>query len=248
MNKDSKVLNYIDTYKIVRIEQLSKAFGISESTARRVLARLEKSNRIIRFHGGASSADKGPDCGLNSRFHKNMREKDAIASSAAKMTEPGSTIILLGGTTVAAMCGHIAGTGLTVITNSTLVLDRLKYDASTRLILLGGEYSPEEGEMHGSITINAMGFLNADCLFTSVTAFDAERGFFTSHLNAINFYRQCFGAAKKVYVLADSSKYLKQDIAVIARNEDVDCLVSDYALPEEAKKRFLDKGVNVLTV
>jgi len=245
--KDAGVLNYINANKLVSIGQLTENLGMSESTVRRALGRLSQAQKIVRFHGGASAVSEAALCSpLYARFDRCSKEKEAIARKAASMVPYGSNIIMLGGTTVAGMCKHITNRGLTVITNSLLVLDQLKQDRRTKVVLLGGEYDPDEAEMNGTLTINSLQYLAADCLFTSAAAFDDERGFLTSRMNAINFYKQCYAASQKVFMLIDASKYRRQDIAVIARYDDVDYMICDDALPQEARDGIAQKGVSLV--
>jgi len=246
---DISVLNYINANKLVFTEQMAKALGMSESTVRRALVRLKKTQRIVRFHCGASSISEIVLLSsLYARYDLHICEKERIAKKAASMIKFGSNIIMLGGTTVACMCKYITNKGLTVITNSMLVFDQLKQDRKTKLIYLGGEYDHDEAEMQGALNINVFQNLSVDCLFTSATALDDENGFLTSRVNAINFYKQCYAASKKVFMLLDSSKYQQQDIAVIARFDDVDYLISDNSLPQPTQNKLVLMKINLIIV
>ncbi|MCL2461775.1 MAG: DeoR/GlpR family DNA-binding transcription regulator [Defluviitaleaceae bacterium] len=247
MTKDTEILNYINANKLVYTEKMSQSLGMSESTVRRALGRLSQKRKIVRFHGGASVVSEIElYSSLYARFEMHIKEKEEIAQKAAGMIKYGSSVIMLGGTTVACMCKYIANKGLTVITNSILVLDQLKQDKNTKVIVLGGEYNHEEAEMNDSLTINSLQYLSSDYLFTSAMAFDDERGFLTAHVNSINFYRQCFASTQKVFMLIDSSKYQQQNIAVIARFDDIDCLICDNSLPQSARDKLTQKGVNLI--
>jgi len=247
MRTDIDVLNFININKLVTVGQLKGSLGMSESTVRRSLCRLSQKKRIIRFRGGASTVYAAETYSkIHERYGANIAKKEKIAKKASEMVKYGSNVILLGGTTVACMCKHLTNMGLTVITNSTLVLDQLKYDKNTKLILLGGEYDNDEAEMHGWLTGNMLAYLNADYLFTSATAFDPGIGFSTPDLDAIELYKKCFASSQNVCMLIDSSKYQRKDIAVMAHNEDVDYLISDSELPKEARERFASIGISVV--
>lgn len=245
--KDLEVLNYINTMKIARTDQLASALAISESTVRRLLDRLEKQRKVVRFHGGASSiSEMAPQAGLSQRFSSFIKSKELIARRAAEEVKDGMSIVLLGGTTVSYMCKYLKSKRITVITNSMPVLDLLKHEDNKKIILLGGVYDCEEAEVRGALTNATIQQLGADCLFTSATAFDDERGFLTSHLNSTEFYQQCFHSSKKVYMLIHSEKYNKSALSVSARLDEVDCMITDENLPPEVRRRFEIHGIDVV--
>ena len=246
-DKEMAVLDYINLHQVAAVDELSGNLNISLSTVRRVLSRLEQRNQIVRFHGGATAMhDSQRHTALSARYSTNKSEKESIARAAAELIEPNSTIILLGGTTVFYLCKYLRQKKLRIITNSLIVLDALKSDRMLEIILLGGVYNADESEMRGSLTTSAMQILGADYLFSGATAFDTNRGFLTSHIDAVELYSRCFEAAKKVYILADSSKYGKMGLAVVAKVEDVDCLITDQGLPKEAVQSFANKGLEVI--
>jgi DeoR/GlpR family transcriptional regulator of sugar metabolism len=246
-DKEMAVLDYIDLHQFAAVEELSSQLKISLSTVRRILDRLEQRNRVVRYHGGATIVnDHQRQTALSTRYDANRNEKESIARAAAGMIEPGSTIILLGGTTVFYLCRYLRQRRLRIITNSLIVLDALKNDSMLEMILLGGVYNPDESEVRGSLTNSALQMLGADYLFSGATAFDPGRGFLTSHIDSVELYSRCFEAAKKVIVLADSTKYGKMGLAVVAKVEDVDCLITDRRLPLEAIQAFTNKGLEVV--
>ncbi|HHW47970.1 MAG TPA: DeoR/GlpR transcriptional regulator [Clostridiaceae bacterium] len=248
-DKEIAVLNYINLKKIVKTHELSRELSISESTVRRILCRLDRRKLIVRFHGGATAIPEDRvDTPISARLNVHTKEKELIARKAAEKVTDGSTIIMLGGTTVFYMCKYLKGKSLTVVTNSLIVLDALKYEKSMQLVLLGGVYNNDEAELRGSLTSNTLRKLSADYLFTSATAFEEVRGFLTSHIDSIELYNMCFQVAQKVFMLVDSSKYRKSDVAVTARCEDIDCLICDSGLPVEARIGFANKGVEVIIV
>lgn len=240
------VLNYINLHEIGRTDQIASNLQISESTVRRMLDKLEQKGLVVRFHGGASKVKSGQSADVYQRFEKFPKVKNQIAKAAAEMVRDGNIIILLGGTTVACMCKYLQMKRLTVITNSLIVFNMLKENVTTKIILLGGEYSSQEDELKGSLTNSTILQLGADCLFSGATAFDERRGFLTDQVDAIELYNSCFQATKKVIMLADSSKCNKNSIAVIAACDKVDCLITDSGIPDRVVEGFEQSDVEVI--
>jgi len=245
--REMEILNYININKIAKTDELTKVFSLSESTVRRILDRLERQKLIVRFHGGAASTSESQNnTAVSARFNIQNKKKELIAKKAAEHVKEGNTIIMLGGTTVYYMCKYLKGKNLTVITNSLIVLDALKAEKSMKIVLLGGEYNNDEAELRGSLTSNTLQRLGADYVFTSATGFEEDRGFLTSHIDSIELYSMCFQVAKRVFMLVDSTKYRKSDVAITAKCEDIDCLICDSGLPDEARKAFMRKGIEVI--
>lgn len=245
--KESIILEYINMNKMVSVDELSRKLHMSLSTVRRNLARLAARNLIMRYHGGASSINNGQIANsLASRYEKNRDKKERIAQKAAEQVKNGDTIIMLGGTTVSYMCKYLKRKKLSVITNSLIVVDMLKKENDIELIILGGIYNVDEAEVKGFLTNYSLQHLGADLLFASSTAFDINRGFLTSHVDSINLYTQCLKIAGKKYMLVDSSKYGKFDVAVTAKLTDVDYIITDSGLRNEVVEWLQEEGVQVI--
>jgi len=249
MINDMTVLDYIKLNKHSSTIELAKELGASESTVRRALTRLEDKRLIMRFHGGAQIIEAGISADdVAYRKGKNWKKKNVIAREASKVVEDNSTIILLGGTTVCAMCNYIRNKKLTVITNSLIVLDELKREEHIKIILLGGEYNPIEKELGGAITSFGMKHMRADYLFSGATSFDEKQGATTQDLYSLELYRSCIESSNQIYILTDSSKFEKFGTAVTAYHHEITCLITDSDIDSDLKERLAEKGLNVKVV
>ena len=244
-NQDKEILSYIKKISKANINDICAEFKISESTSKRVLARLEAAGYISRYKGGAVAlvADDTDFC---RRLDDNRGPKDMIARKAAENITENAVVILLGGTTVSMMCPYLCGMKLTVITNSLPVLDQLKGQPGIILVMLGGIYNHEEREFFGNVTSVGLRLMHADSLFMSCLGFSSGLGFMTNHIDSIDFYKLCMKNADKTYILADSSKSERSDIAIVAAAREADCLITDSALSRDKIAEFSAKGVDVI--
>jgi DeoR/GlpR family transcriptional regulator of sugar metabolism len=249
MINESELLEFIRLRKTASTKDISEAFHASESTVRRALTRLERKRNIEKYHGGAHYVDKqAVDHDVISRKEKNWKKKNAIARAASKYVRDNTTVILLGGTTVCAMCQYLKHKSLTVITNSLIVYDELKYEKNIKLILLGGEYNPVEREVGGTLTNNGMKHIRADYVFSGATSFDEKQGATTEDLGSVELYRTCISSSEEVYILIDSTKFKGRGTAVTAYYNEISCLVTDDELDPEVKQRLTNRGLNIVTV
>jgi len=248
-NHDKYVLEHININKYVSTIELCDTFNISESTARRLLLRLSDRGLIHRCRGGAMSVVySNVKNGIQVRYECNADVKDRIARAAAARVTPGSTIMLMGGTTIFKMCKYIIGMKLTVITNSLIILDALKDANYIDILMLGGKFDRSEMEIVGAIANSNLKLLRADSLFMSATNFHPRIGFLTDVIDSIELYERCIEAVSERFILADSSKLGTSGAAVTATCEQLDCLITDSALDEYAVTEFREKGLEVVLV
>jgi DeoR/GlpR family transcriptional regulator of sugar metabolism len=210
-------------------------FFLSESTVRRLLAEMERNKLIQRFHGGASIPGvAGAAQKVESRRAQRIREKAAIGKAAAELVEDGMTLMLLGGTTVSAVCPYIRGRSVTVITTSIPVVNSLLPEKTMKLILLGGVVNPPELEVRGALTAEGLQRLRADMLFIGATFVHPTRGLMTDDPDAVAAYRACLSRSDKRILLADSSKFRTGGVTVVAALDELDAIITDEGLPGEA--------------
>ena len=244
------VYEFIKIKENVATEEICSTFRVSESTARRVLRTLEQQKLIRRYHGGASCLKNSLgfwEDKVHARIENNWPQKLSIAREACSLIHDNATVIMLGGTTVYAMCTFLKGRRLKVITNSVIVLSELYKEKDIKLILLGGLFNPNEFEVGGILTNLGMQHIRADYLFMGTMSFNETQGFTTEDLESLELYQTCMSSSYKVYVLADSSKYGGQGTGVVAPPKDVDGLITDNGLGEDVKERLLDKEMNIIT-
>ena len=250
MIKDEKaVLEYINRKQVVTTLEICEHFGYSESTGRRVINHLTEEGLILRHHGGAASNQVGHQpANVYDRFETNHEQKERIARYAALQVEPGSTVILMGGSTVCEMCRYLKRKHLTIITNSMLVFEEMKNEKGTKLILLGGSFQMNEMEVKGVLTSTNLQHLRAGCIFLGAHNFHPKIGFTTPDIESVEFYRVCFNVADKVFLLADSSKLGTEGAAIMATCEMVDNFITDTGLPDEIVDSFEEQAVHVIRV
>ncbi|HHY82259.1 MAG TPA: DeoR/GlpR transcriptional regulator [Clostridiales bacterium] len=251
MNKSAslkyrEVLEYILVNQKATVQELSSIFFLSESTVRRVLSELEKENFIERFHGGA--VVKGADIkseALNKRKNYMTRQKAAIALKAVSFIKDGMTVIMLGGTTVHAMCQYLKGRHLTVITTSIPVANDLMLEPNMKIILLGGIINPQEYEVRGAMTKASLERLRADLVFVGATNIHEQHGLMTDDPDAVDTYRACLESADRKLLLADSTKFRPGGAAVVARLDELDDIITDYQISEATIQKLKLANINI---
>lgn len=241
---DNEMLAYLKKKGNVKLRELCRDLAISESTARRMLSRLDEKKLIFRYPGGAmASIETQRETAYDERLFHNQTAKTKIARKAAGYIKSGSCIMLLGGTTVSEICPLIKNIPLTVISNSLGIFEELKANPLTNLILLGGRYNHDERELHGNITNMGLGIMHADMVFLGCNGFNLTRGYSTNDFDSVSFYQLCIENSDKAFVLADSTKVGKTANVIFAGVKDIDLIITDDNITAEQEDEL--KSANI---
>ena len=106
IERENSILELLKQKEVIKIQEIVEFLNISEATARRDLASLEKKELVKRVHGGAiltNSLDTTKDFNIQYRRNLNRVEKEKIAKYAASFIKRDSYIFLDAGTTTLCM-------------------------------------------------------------------------------------------------------------------------------------------------
>lgn len=235
-----------------RVDELSQRFQVSEVTIRNDLEKLEKQGLLMRDRGGALPAAHATReltslPAVEQRAHLQIAEKRRIAGAAAQLVNPGDTILMDAGTTVVEMVPHLAGiTPLTVVTNALNVALELSAKTEAHVILLGGNLSRESSSTLGSLAEQTLGELRVQTAFLGTQAFDLEHGLTDTTLEIAQVKRAMIRAARRVILLTDSSKLGQSGFIKVAPLTAFQTIITDPALPPEARLELERLGIEVI--
>jgi DeoR/GlpR family transcriptional regulator of sugar metabolism len=232
-----------------RVADLATELKVSEVSIRKSLDELERQGIVRRFHGEARIYN-GDD--IPFRMHVHYAEKQAIASRAAALIEPGDTILLEAGSAIAMFAERIKDLrGLTVITPN-LFIARIFRGSKVRVIILGGLYQEESESLVGPAVCEAIKSIGFSKSFIGVSGFTIADGFMLNDIARAEVTRSILerGAdcRAKAWVLTDSSKFGSSHAAAIC--SDLSLLagvVTDPGIPEVCRRHLEASGVEVLT-
>lgn len=242
------ILKLLDESGQVNVNELSEKFKVSEVTIRNDLTQLEQKNLLIRARGGAIKSDKvNLDLKISEKKVKNVREKEVIGRRAAKLIEEGDTIILDSGTTTIEIAPFLNRfKNLTVITNGLNIAASLVELENVRVIVPGGTLRRKNFSLVGSMAKDNFAHFFCDKLFLGADGIDINLGLSTPDLEEAALNRTMLKMAKKVIVVADSSKFRKRSLAVIDSIAHIDVLVTDKGIRAEDYDAFIKSGVEVI--
>ncbi|BET49527.1 DeoR/GlpR family DNA-binding transcription regulator [Kitasatospora aureofaciens] len=221
----------------VDVVSLAEEFQVTAETIRRDLKALDRAGLLRRVHGGAIPAgrlDFEPD--LAERESTAADEKDRIARAALAELPTEGTLILDAGSTVARMAAAIPpDASLTVVTHSLPIAARLADHPGIQLHIVGGRVRHRTRAAVDAWALRAYGEIRADVAVVAANGFSVEHGLTTPDLAEAAVKRAALTAARRVVLLADSSKYAQEHFARFGALDDVDLLITDTGLtPEDA--------------
>lgn len=234
----------------VTVEELAERFGTSLVTIRADLSTLESAGELTRTHGGALSVPED-DQPLDVKQLQHHAEKLRIAAAAAELIRDGETLILDSGTTTAELARRIRALDLksiNVITNGLNIAAILIDVPSVRLIMPGGILRRESNSLTGPMAEAALATLQADRLYLGADGIDPGIGVMTPHVAEAELNAKMIAISRQVVVVADSSKFARRNISLIARTEQLHLLITDRGAPSAAVGQLRARGVEVRLV
>lgn len=234
----------------ISVAELAKRCGASEVTIRRDLASLERDGIVTRIRGGAILADFSPDY-LVRRFNQqcasHYQEKQLIGAAAAKLLEPGETIIIDAGSTTLELCKNLKDLeGITVFTPSIRNAEELEHYTAINTILTGGTLRSRTSALVNPMLDKSLQSVMASKVFLGVTGVSAKYGWTTNDFAEADVKKILITHAQKVIVLADSSKLDYVSPAFIARLEHTHTLVTDYKADPAVLEALRETGLDIV--
>ena len=243
-----QIRRYIEENKRVEVVEISRHFNVSVATARRKLDQLAEIGGIERIHGGARLVREAPpEPPVLLRRNDLIDEKMRIAKVAAALINDGDTVLMGGGTTVYEVAKKLnEKSGITVITNSFLVIEALSTNRDIHLITLGGVFRNTEMVSYGHITEEALNELYASKVIFGIRAISLEHGLTNDYPPELTTDRMILRKGKEIIVVADHTKFNRVSTSLIGELSLAHKIVTDDKAPPETIKAIQMLGIEVI--
>ena len=214
----------------VRVSELSDAYGVSTVTIRSDLVSLERMGRLRRVRGGAVALSKTVTASLQDRrMNVHVEEKSAIARVAARLVQPGDSVLLDSGTTARHLTLALSDTpGITIITNDLTISDLVDRSLpEAQVIMLGGLINKGHRYTSGSLTMAALRTINPTHSFVCPTGYLPGRGLMTNNQEMAQLKAAFLECSIHTCVIMDSSKVGKTGLLRFAGLRDAGTVIVD---------------------
>jgi len=206
---------------------------------RRDLELLDEAGLVHKVHGGAVlrneySADEPR---FETKAHREVAEKEAIARAGAELVSDGSAIGLTGGSTTWRLAAHLVDVAnLTVVTNSVPISDVFHQSPRPdRVVVLTGGTRTLSDALVGPAAVNTLRMVHLDMVFMGVHGMSRRAGFTTPNMVEAETNRAFVTATERLVVMADHTKWGVSGLSTIAPLTAADTLVCDSGLGKDAR-------------
>ncbi|MDQ0754540.1 DeoR/GlpR family DNA-binding transcription regulator [Arthrobacter sp. B3I4] len=244
------------------VTDLAERFSITTETVRRDLAALETAGTVRRVHGGAVSPERisTTEESILERTVQRQPEKTRIAEAALALVPQGrsGSILIDAGSTTEALAGMLAartpgsssGTSgdaeLVVITHALPIAAALSGEPGIALHLLGGRVRGLTQAAVGQSTVEAAGRIRPDIAFIGTNGISAAFGLSTPDPEEAAVKAAFVHSARRIVVLADSSKLDAETLVQFASLKDLDTVITDSTPSPALAAALADAGVEVM--
>jgi DeoR family fructose operon transcriptional repressor len=236
----------------ISVVELASQYEVTTETVRRDLSLLEDRNLVRRVHGGAVPADALTliEAGLPDRDVSRIEQKQRIAVAAVELLpRADSTVIVDAGTTTVRLSRLLpANLRISVITHAVPIAAQLAGSPQIELHLLPGRVRRHTPAAVGPETVEALDKVRADLAFVGTNGLTVEHGLSTPDRTEAAVKRAIVERARRVVVLADSSKVGVERTIKFAELSAIDTLVTDKEIATSDRRAIERAGVEVIAV
>jgi DeoR family fructose operon transcriptional repressor len=243
-----RIRQMFESKDFLDLETLCRELDASESSVRRDLDVLEEQNVLKRVYGGAVPVQPPGNGGAFDFTVESERfsdEKSRIGRLTAGLIEDGQTVILDGGSTVAAVARELAAKSLHVVTNSLPIAEALEARRNIELTLTGGYLDPRIRVMLGPLCEQMLGLIRADVVIMGIGSV-SDAGFSNNNTLVVGSEQKMIEIANKLIIVADHTKFGRSAMIPVAQLEAADTVVSDSELAPEYVDLLRSKDIEVL--
>lgn len=236
-----------ETRDFLDLETLCRELDASESTVRRDLDILEEEKVLRRVYGGAISLQPPPSRAFDYAVETERcsDEKARIARLTAGLIHNNQTVILDGGSTVAAVARELAAKSLHVVTNSLPIAESLEALRNIELTLTGGYLYPRLRVLLGPFSEQMLSAVRADVVVMGIGGI-SESGFSNNNTLVVGSEQKMIEHAGKVIIVADHTKFGRGGMFPVAPLSAAHVVVTDSGAAPESVAMLRSQGIEVL--
>lgn len=238
-DRRSAILHELFLAGYVGAKELSERLNVDASTIRRDLDVLAREGRLQRTHGGARPVAGAYDVPYAIKEHERLPAKNAVAAAAAALVSDGQSVLLDSGSTTHQVALALAThKDLTIVTNDLLIARDVTDFPGVRLLVTGGELLGSTYTLFGDHTSAYLASLRVDWVFLGADAIDLPVGITNTNTLEVPVKRAMIAAGRTCVVVTDSTKFGHQALVRVADLTEVDQIITDDELCDEAAAAY----------
>jgi DeoR family glycerol-3-phosphate regulon repressor len=195
-------------------------------------------------HGGAVLPSGTSNIGYHDRRALNAAAKSDMGRRAARRIPDGSSVFLnIGTSTEAVARALLTHRDLLVVTDNMNVANILVDNPDCDILVAGGTLRRSDGGLVGDLTTQTIAQFKFDIAVIGCSALDHEGDLLDFNIQEAGVSRTILRQARRVFLVADHSKFQRRAPARIASLADLSVFVTDAPPPGNLVQRCADWGV-----
>ncbi|SET07631.1 DeoR/GlpR family DNA-binding transcription regulator [Oceanicella actignis] len=235
--RQKRILEIAHKVGHVTVEGLAEEFDVSPQTIRRDLNELCEQAALMRTHGGAVVASGVANIGYDQRRVHMQAEKEALAAlCAADIPDGCSLFINIGTTTEAVARALLKHRELMAITNNMNVAMTLARNPDCEVVVAGGVLRRSDNGLVGEATTDFIRQFKVDIAIIGASAVDMDGTLLDFDYREVRVAQAIIQNARRVFLVADGSKFERSAPVRIASLTDLDALYTDRQPPAPIRR------------
>lgn len=245
-SRHQQILDMVQDKGYVAIERLAQHFSVTPQTIRRDINQMSAEGLLRRYHGGAGPNTSARNTTYAIRRSWCSEEKIRMAQLvAAHIPNHASLFLDIGTSTEEVARALLSKSGIRVITNNINVATIMSANAEFEIFLSGGIVRNHDLGITGEATIAFINQFKVDFGIISVAGIDPDGTLIDFDYNEVQVTRAIIANSRKVFLVADHTKFGRSAMARIGHISEIHALFTDDDPPEDFAAMITESGVKV---
>jgi len=234
--RQQKIIEWLNEHGSLLTDDLANKFEVTSQTIRRDINALCESGLARKQHGGVTLPPAQDNLSISKRAVTNTYVKQKISTAALQEVQPGNTMFLGYGSTVAQFSKSLPqNISLTVITNNLDAVSYLTHFPNIDVWVAGGRLRHQHRDVCGVHAQNFFDAFRVDITVLGVGGISSQGELLEFQFDEGELTKTMLKNSRKSVLLADASKYLRNASVCISTLEEIDMLYSDCQADELAR-------------
>lgn len=212
----------------VSVDDLAVRLAVTPQTIRKDLNVLARRSMLSRVHGGAIVTSGIDNIAYDMRRTVASDAKSAIGAAAAALIPNGASLFINIGTTTEAVAANLIDRrNLMVVSNNLNVVDLLNDRPGIEMVVVGGQVRAHDRAVVGGLAMRFIDNFKVDFALIGTSAIDRDGTLLDFAPDEVSVSQTIIRNARKVVLVADSSKVGRSAPVRVAGLDVIDFLVTD---------------------
>lgn len=245
--RQQTLLDCVRKHITISVEELAQKLDVTTQTVRRDVKAMVDAKLLARYHGGVGLLSSTENIAYPQRQVMNADAKQRIGKAVAARVPDGCSLILNLGTTTEEVARALQQhSNLHVVTNNLNVASMLASNTESEIIIAGGVVRARDRGVVGEATIDFIRQFKVDIGIIGISSIELDGVLRDFDPREVKVAQTIIEQSRKVWLVADSSKFGRQALVRMAHLSQIDVLFTDAPPPPELAKLLQDSDVELV--